>query len=190
MTAPAFMSAWEAAATRTSTSFSRSSPRRTEIRHLRPRAHRHRAPHVALAVDAQQRPVPHVGLRAFPGRLRHPGQRVPALIALRHGVVPGVATLRESDPDLGDLPISARPQARRSDVALVLNRGFGESTPRSSSEPRPAKQDCRPVGAGHGGPKSTRRFRVDNRTMASPAPRPCRVGVAGAETPVNLACRI
>ena len=48
-----------------------------------------------------------------------------ALVALRHGVVPGVATLRELDPDLGNLPISARPQAPRSDVALVLNRGFG-----------------------------------------------------------------
>ena len=50
-----------------------------------------------------------------------------ALVALRHGVVPGVATLRELDPDLGNLPVSARPQALRSDVALVLNRGFGGS---------------------------------------------------------------
>jgi 3-oxoacyl-[acyl-carrier-protein] synthase-1 len=50
-----------------------------------------------------------------------------ALAALRHGVVPGVATLRELDPDLGNLPVSARPQAPRSDVALVLNRGFGGS---------------------------------------------------------------
>ena len=50
-----------------------------------------------------------------------------ALLALRHGVVPGVATLRERDPDLGNLPVSARPQAPRSDVALVLNRGFGAS---------------------------------------------------------------
>jgi len=50
-----------------------------------------------------------------------------ALVALRRGVVPGVATLRELDPDLGNLPVSARPQAPRSDVALVLNRGFGGS---------------------------------------------------------------
>jgi 3-oxoacyl-[acyl-carrier-protein] synthase-1 len=50
-----------------------------------------------------------------------------ALLALRHGVVPGVATLREPDPDLGNLPVSALPQAPRSDVALVLNRGFGGS---------------------------------------------------------------
>ena len=50
-----------------------------------------------------------------------------ALIALRHGAVPGVATLRKLDPDVGDLPVSARPQALRSDVALVLNRGFGGS---------------------------------------------------------------
>lgn len=50
-----------------------------------------------------------------------------ALVALRHGVVPGVATLRELDPEVGNLPVSARPQAPRSDVALVLNRGFGGS---------------------------------------------------------------
>lgn len=50
-----------------------------------------------------------------------------ALVALRHGVVPGVATLRELDPDLGNLPVSARPQAPRSHVALILNRGFGGS---------------------------------------------------------------
>ena len=50
-----------------------------------------------------------------------------ALVALRRGVVPGVATLRERDPDLGNLPVSARPQVPRSDVALVLNRGFGGS---------------------------------------------------------------
>ena len=48
-----------------------------------------------------------------------------ALLALRHGVVPGVATLNELDPDLGSLPVSKLPQAPRSDVALVLNRGFG-----------------------------------------------------------------
>ena len=50
-----------------------------------------------------------------------------ALIALRRGVVPGVATLRQLDPDLGNLPVSAGPQAPRSDVVLVLNRGFGGS---------------------------------------------------------------
>jgi 3-oxoacyl-[acyl-carrier-protein] synthase-1 len=53
---------------------------------------------------------------------------VMALVALRRGVVPGVATLRELDPDLGNLPVSAEPQAPRSDVALVLNRGFGGSS--------------------------------------------------------------
>jgi 3-oxoacyl-[acyl-carrier-protein] synthase I len=50
-----------------------------------------------------------------------------ALVALRRGVVPGVATLRQLDPDLGDLPVSVGPQPPRSDVALVLNRGFGGS---------------------------------------------------------------
>jgi 3-oxoacyl-(acyl-carrier-protein) synthase len=52
---------------------------------------------------------------------------VMALVALRRGVVPGVATLRELDPEFADLPVSAGPQAPRSDVALVLNRGFGGS---------------------------------------------------------------
>jgi 3-oxoacyl-[acyl-carrier-protein] synthase-1 len=50
-----------------------------------------------------------------------------ALLALRHRVVPGVATLRQPDPDVGGLPVTAGPQAPRSDVALVLNRGFGGS---------------------------------------------------------------
>jgi 3-oxoacyl-[acyl-carrier-protein] synthase I len=50
-----------------------------------------------------------------------------ALVALRRGVVPGVATLRQLDPDLGNLPVSTRSQAPRGDVALVLNRGFGGS---------------------------------------------------------------
>ena len=50
-----------------------------------------------------------------------------ALVAVRRGVVPGVATLRQLDPDLGNLPVSVRSQAPRSDVALVLNRGFGGS---------------------------------------------------------------
>jgi 3-oxoacyl-[acyl-carrier-protein] synthase I len=50
-----------------------------------------------------------------------------ALVALRRGLVPGVATLRQLDPDLGNLPVSVRSQLPRSDVALVLNRGFGGS---------------------------------------------------------------
>jgi 3-oxoacyl-[acyl-carrier-protein] synthase I len=50
-----------------------------------------------------------------------------ALVALRQRVVPGVATLREPDPHVGSLPVSALPQTPRSDVALVLNRGFGGS---------------------------------------------------------------
>jgi 3-oxoacyl-[acyl-carrier-protein] synthase I len=48
-----------------------------------------------------------------------------ALEALAGGVVPGVATLRELDPDCAGLPVSAKPQAPRSDVALILCRGFG-----------------------------------------------------------------
>jgi 3-oxoacyl-[acyl-carrier-protein] synthase-1 len=48
-----------------------------------------------------------------------------ALAALAEGVVPGVATLRELDPDCAGVPVSASPQAPRSKIALVLCRGFG-----------------------------------------------------------------
>ncbi len=48
-----------------------------------------------------------------------------ALAALAEGVVPGVATLRELDPDCAGVPISAKPQAPRSKVAMILCRGFG-----------------------------------------------------------------
>ena len=48
-----------------------------------------------------------------------------ALAALAEGVVPGIATLRELDPDCADVPASAKPQAPRSKVALILCRGFG-----------------------------------------------------------------
>jgi len=47
------------------------------------------------------------------------------LCALREGEVPGIATLRTVDPALGELPVSARAQRPRSDIALVLARGFG-----------------------------------------------------------------
>jgi len=51
-------------------------------------------------------------------------ETVLALSALRRGVVPGVATLRELDPACADLPISSAHQTPRSDVALILCRGF------------------------------------------------------------------
>ena len=47
-----------------------------------------------------------------------------ALISLQRGAVPGIATLRELDPECGELPVSAGVQVPRSDVALVLCRGF------------------------------------------------------------------
>jgi 3-oxoacyl-[acyl-carrier-protein] synthase-1 len=47
-----------------------------------------------------------------------------ALLALRDGVVPGIATLRSLDADWSELPISSDPQRPRSGVALVLSRGF------------------------------------------------------------------
>jgi 3-oxoacyl-[acyl-carrier-protein] synthase-1 len=48
-----------------------------------------------------------------------------ALIALRKGIVPGIATLKEKDSSLNSLPISSKPQTPRSDIALIVCRGFG-----------------------------------------------------------------
>ena len=47
-----------------------------------------------------------------------------ALEALRRGVVPGLATLEALDPDCAPLAVSATPVRPRSDIALVINRGF------------------------------------------------------------------
>ena len=54
-----------------------------------------------------------------------PVETVLTLAALRRGTVPGIATLRRLDPACAELPVSARPQTPRSDVGLVLSRGFG-----------------------------------------------------------------
>ena len=43
---------------------------------------------------------------------------------MRRGVVPGIATLGALDDAFAGLPIAAVAQTPRSDVALVLNRGF------------------------------------------------------------------
>jgi 3-oxoacyl-[acyl-carrier-protein] synthase-1 len=47
-----------------------------------------------------------------------------ALHSLRHSDVPGIATLRELDPACATLAVSTKAQPPRSDVALVLGRGF------------------------------------------------------------------
>jgi 3-oxoacyl-[acyl-carrier-protein] synthase-1 len=52
-------------------------------------------------------------------------ETVLALAALRERAVPGIATLERVDPECAGLPVSAAAQAPRSDVALVLSRGFG-----------------------------------------------------------------
>ncbi len=52
-------------------------------------------------------------------------ETVLALAALRHGLVPGVATLRRLDPELAPVPVSPEHQSPRSDIGLVLSRGFG-----------------------------------------------------------------
>jgi 3-oxoacyl-[acyl-carrier-protein] synthase-1 len=48
-----------------------------------------------------------------------------AVVALRHRSVPGIATLRELDPACAGMPASSEARTPRSDVALVLSRGFG-----------------------------------------------------------------
>lgn len=50
---------------------------------------------------------------------------VMSLESLRRGVVPGIATLAETDPVLGDFPVSSASVAPRSDIGLVVCRGFG-----------------------------------------------------------------
>ena len=47
-----------------------------------------------------------------------------ALQALKQRIVPGIATLKSLDPVLAPFPVSAAAQQPRSDVALVLCRGF------------------------------------------------------------------
>jgi len=47
------------------------------------------------------------------------------LRALQEKVVPGIATLNAIDPELAPFPVSSQPQAPRSNVALVICRGFG-----------------------------------------------------------------
>jgi 3-oxoacyl-[acyl-carrier-protein] synthase-1 len=47
-----------------------------------------------------------------------------ALAALREGVVPGITTLLQPDPDCIDVPISIKAQEPRSNVALIICRGF------------------------------------------------------------------
>ena len=52
-------------------------------------------------------------------------ETVLALAALRGRTVPGIAALQRLDPACAGLPMSASAQTPRSDVALVLSRGFG-----------------------------------------------------------------
>jgi 3-oxoacyl-[acyl-carrier-protein] synthase-1 len=47
-----------------------------------------------------------------------------ALAALARGVVPGIANLERVDPECAGLPVSAGAQPPRSNVALILGRGF------------------------------------------------------------------
>jgi 3-oxoacyl-(acyl-carrier-protein) synthase len=46
------------------------------------------------------------------------------LQALRRGLVPGIATLEQLDPEFLDLNVSHEASQPRSDVALIISRGF------------------------------------------------------------------
>jgi len=48
-----------------------------------------------------------------------------ALEALRRGVVPGIPTLTEVDPAFAALPVSIATRPPRTDIALIMCRGFG-----------------------------------------------------------------
>ena len=48
-----------------------------------------------------------------------------ALMALRQKIVPGIFTLNLADPEFAPFPVSKIAQQPRSDIALVLCRGFG-----------------------------------------------------------------
>lgn len=48
-----------------------------------------------------------------------------ALTALERRIVPGIGTLENLDPELASLPVSRTPRTPRSNLALVLSRGFG-----------------------------------------------------------------
>jgi len=50
---------------------------------------------------------------------------VMALNALKQKIVPGIATLNALDESLAPFPVSASPQRPRSDIALIVCRGFG-----------------------------------------------------------------
>lgn len=72
-------------------------------------------------------PPPTMAVKAITGHLFAASGVVESLLALRalrEGTVPGVATLRQLGPDCSGLAVSSNPQRPRSDVALVLSRGF------------------------------------------------------------------
>ncbi|HEX7516413.1 MAG TPA: beta-ketoacyl synthase N-terminal-like domain-containing protein [Chthoniobacterales bacterium] len=48
-----------------------------------------------------------------------------ALIALRQQIVPGIPTLESLDPALAPFPVASTAQKPRSDIAVVISRGFG-----------------------------------------------------------------
>ena len=89
------------------------------VRRLEAAAIRGRLRREAAAGDRVQ-----VGDRASDRRGRHRRDDGRARRARRRAIVPGIATLRELDPECAGIPMSIAAQEPRSNVALVLCRGF------------------------------------------------------------------
>ena len=81
----------------------------------------------ALRVIFGERPAVTAFKWAFGHLLAASGiiETVLALAALLERTVPGIAALQRLDPACAGLTVSTSTQTPRSDVALVLSRGFG-----------------------------------------------------------------
>jgi 3-oxoacyl-[acyl-carrier-protein] synthase-1 len=76
----------------------------------------------------ENRPPPVTGFKWAVGHLIAASgalDLVLALRALRDGIAPGIATLNVVGPQFDALPVSKQPQTPKSDIALVICRGFG-----------------------------------------------------------------
>ena len=73
-------------------------------------------------------PPPVTGFKWAVGHLIAASGALDLVLTLRvlsERIVPGIATLNVVDPEFGALPVSAKPQTPRSQIALVICRGFG-----------------------------------------------------------------
>jgi len=84
------------------------------------------------------------GPTAISSRRREFWMQFFALMALRNKIVPGIPTLQTLDPALAPLTVSSASQTPRSDIALVLCRGFG-GMKRRAARARPIPDARRPA---------------------------------------------